>query len=184
MEYKTDLSGIIVCSIVFIVLSPVAIVANSLILVAIWKGRSERTWFHIILGGLAFCDFSTGLLVQPFLGVGSLLFFVNQGASSDKKYLAMAIIGIGVLSASFFSAAVLLLLTLLSIERWMHMRRRLLMSQCRRNVIVAVIVLFLVSITVSNAVQFRVLESTKKGFICFHWSVHAAVLFDHILHLF
>ncbi|KAK2561661.1 hypothetical protein P5673_015013, partial [Acropora cervicornis] len=97
-----------ISSIVFIVLSSVALVANSLILVAIWKGRSERTWFHIFLGGLALCDFCTGLLVQPFLGVG---------ASSDKKDLAVAIIGYGFLSASFFGAAVLLLVTLLSIER-------------------------------------------------------------------
>ncbi|XP_015768533.1 PREDICTED: uncharacterized protein LOC107347168 isoform X1 [Acropora digitifera] len=74
----------------------------------------------------------------------------------------MAIIGIGFLSASFFSAAVLLLVTLLSIERWMHMRRRLLMTHFRRNVIVAVIVIFPVSVTVSNAVQFRVLETTNK----------------------
>ena len=162
MKYKTHLSAIIVSSIVFIVLSPVAIVANSLILVAIWKGRSERTWFHIILGGLAFCDFCTGLLVQPFLGIGLLLSFVNPGASSDEKDLAMAITGIGFLSASFFGAAVLLLVTLLSNERWMHMRRRLLMTHCHRNVIVAVIVIVPVSITVSNAVQFRVLESTNK----------------------
>ncbi|KAK2561650.1 hypothetical protein P5673_015002 [Acropora cervicornis] len=109
--------------------------------IAIWKGRSERTWFRIFLGGLALCDFCTGLLVQPFLGVGSLLFFVNPGASSNKKYSAVAIIGIVFLSASFFSAAVLLLVTLLSIERWMHMRRRLLVSHCRRNVIVAFLML-------------------------------------------
>ena len=106
---QNSLSALIVSSIVFIVLSSVAIVANSLILVAIWKGRSERTWFHIFLGGLALCDFCTGLLVQPFLGGGSLLFFVNLGASSDKKDSAVAIIGIVFLSASFFSAAVLLL---------------------------------------------------------------------------
>ena len=62
IKYKTHLSATIVSSIVFIVLFPVAIVANSLIFVAIWKGRSERTWFHIILGVLAFCDF-----VQDFL---------------------------------------------------------------------------------------------------------------------
>ena len=67
---QNSLSALIVSSIVFIVVSSVAIVANSLILVAIRKGRSERTWFHIFLGGLALCDFCTGLLVQPFLGVG------------------------------------------------------------------------------------------------------------------
>ena len=162
MKYKSHLSAVIVSSIVFIVLSPVAIVANSLILVAIWKGRLERTWFHIFLGGLAFCDFCTGLLVQPFLGVGSLLFFVNPGASSDERDLAMAIIGIGFLSASFFSPAVLLLVTLLSIERWTHMRRRFLMTQCRRNVMVAVIVIVPVTITVSNAVQMGVLHVANK----------------------
>ena len=97
---QNSLSAIVVSSIVFIVLSSVAIVVNSLILVAIWKGRSERKCF---LGGLAFCDFCTGLLVQRFLGGGSLLFFVNPGASSDKKYSAVAIIGIVFLSASFFS---------------------------------------------------------------------------------
>ena len=164
MKYKTHLSTIIVSSIVFIVLSPVAIVGNLLILVAIWKGRLERAWFHIFLGGLAFCDFCTGLLVQPFLGVGSLLFFVNPRASLDKKDLPMAIISAGLLSASFFRAAVLLLVTLLSIERWTHMRRRFLMTHSRRNVMVAVIVIVPVSITVLLT---RGLQTTDKASLAF-----------------
>ena len=108
---QNSLSAIIVSGMAFIVLSPVAIVANSLILVAIWKGRPERTWFHIFVGGLALFDFCTGLLVQPFLG-GVLCFSLSIQVHLQIKKTAMVIIGIGFLRASFFGAAVLLLVTL------------------------------------------------------------------------
>ena len=52
-------------SIIVAALSPVAVVANLLILAAIWKRNFLRTPFHILLSGLAFNDLCTGLVAQP-----------------------------------------------------------------------------------------------------------------------
>ena len=53
-------------------LAPMAIVANALILAAIWTNLSLRTPSYVLLAGLAFTDFCTGLLTQPFYVVYKL----------------------------------------------------------------------------------------------------------------
>ena len=47
--------------IIIIIFSPVAVMGNALILATIWKKTFQRTPFHILLSGLAICDFCTGL---------------------------------------------------------------------------------------------------------------------------
>ncbi|XP_068684123.1 uncharacterized protein [Montipora foliosa] len=76
-------------SIVLLVLSPVAVVANALILAAIWKGTFQRTWLYVLLSGLAFSDFCIGLIVQPLL---ALLFFLFLDESVFAYYKVYRII--------------------------------------------------------------------------------------------
>ena len=45
-------------------LAPITVVANALILVAIWKNPSLRTPSYVLPAGLAYTDFCTGLLTQ------------------------------------------------------------------------------------------------------------------------
>ena len=46
-------------------LAPMTVTANAFILIAVWKNLSLRTPSYVLLAGLAFTDFFTGLLTQP-----------------------------------------------------------------------------------------------------------------------
>ena len=156
MKYKTHLSVMFASSFVFLVLSPVAVVGNALILAAIWKRTFERTWFHILLSGLAFSDFCAGLIVQPFLGIlFFLLFDDNPGVlDAEKRYSVASIISkIGFMSATFLVTVEILLMTLLSIERWLHMTRRSLMTPRRRCFIVILLLVVPASIVVPSSLH-------------------------------
>ena len=154
MKYKTHLSAIFVSSILIVALSPVAVAGNSLILAAIWKRTFARTWFHVLLSGLALNDFRPGLVVQPILGVDFLLIVARPRLVVMNKDLPVYIISTGSPLTSFLCTVALLLITALSIERWLLMGRRSLMTLRGRNLILAVIHIVIVSITVSDTVQF------------------------------
>ena len=68
--------GVFLTAVVIAVLSPVAVVANALILATIWKRTFVRTSFHLLLTGLALTDFCTGLIAQPFFAAS---FFIILG---------------------------------------------------------------------------------------------------------
>ena len=54
----------IIC-IVLGVLVPVAVAGNALVLAVIWRTPALKTPSYILLGGLAFTDLCTGLIIQP-----------------------------------------------------------------------------------------------------------------------
>ena len=115
-------------SIAFAVLSPVAVTGNVLILVVIWKRTFVRTPFHILLSGLALTDLCTGLIAQPFFAAAYFTYFATQGTDCHKLKLALTMRTIGAGSALYFIGCTILLLTLVSIERWLHMSRRSLVT--------------------------------------------------------
>ncbi|XP_068684121.1 high-affinity lysophosphatidic acid receptor-like [Montipora foliosa] len=140
IKYKTYVSIIFASSIVLLVLFSVAVVGNALILAAIWKRTFQRTWLHVLLSGLAFSDFCIGLIVQPFIALIFLLFLDKSGVFDAQKVLiADMVTYVGFMSATFFITVELILITLLSIERWLHMSRRSLMTPRRRCLIVALL---------------------------------------------
>ncbi len=63
--YQVTLTSCVVTSL----LAPMAVVGNAFILAAIWKNPSLRTPSYVLLAGLAFTDFCTGLLSQPFFAM-------------------------------------------------------------------------------------------------------------------
>ena len=153
MKYKTHLSAIFVSSILIVALSPVAVAGNSLILAAIWKRTFARTWFHVLLSGLALSDFCPGLVVQPILGVDFLLIVARPRLVVMNKDLPVHIISTGFPLTSFLCTVALLLITALSIEHWLLTGRRFLMTH-RGRILITVIHIVIVSITVSDTVQF------------------------------
>ncbi|XP_068684127.1 high-affinity lysophosphatidic acid receptor-like [Montipora foliosa] len=156
IKYNTYVSIIFASSIVFLVLSPVAVVGNALILAAIWKRTFQRTWLHLLLSGLAFSDFCTGLIVQPLLGLLFFLFLDESGVVDAQKHLnAYIVTYVGLMSETFFSKVESILLTLLSIERWLHMSRRsLMMTPHRRCLAVTLLLVVPAFFVVSNVVQY------------------------------
>ena len=147
-------------SIAMAVLSPVAVAGNALILVVIWQRTFLRTPFHILLSGLALTDLCTGLISQPFFAAAYFTYFATQGADCHKLKLALTLRTIGACSALYFIACTILLLTLLSIERWLHMSRRSLVTS-RGGQYFTVVLLLLTPIPV---VVFRVLAAKNQKY--------------------
>ena len=114
-------------SIVIVVLSPIAVTGNALILAAIWKKTFVRTPFHILLSGLAITDLCTGLIAQPFYAATTFMYLLN----SFMPKLLVTMNTISVCSAIYFISITVFLITLMSIERWLHMSRRTLITARR-----------------------------------------------------
>ena len=130
--YKVILS----CATIIAVLSPVAVVGNLVILAVIWKKTFVRTPFHILLSGLVFTDLCTGLITQPLYVTVSLMYIAR------KDYDSIIIDTIGVSISIYFIATTILLITLMSIERWLYMSRRSSVTS-RRGCLTVIIILFI-----------------------------------------
>ena len=102
-------------------LSPVAVVGNALVLTAIWKNPSLRTPSYILLAGLAFTDLSTGLIAQPFY-VAMKLISLADHLPNTTTFLIITAIANG--SGTYFIPMTTSIITVMSIERWLHMTRR------------------------------------------------------------
>ena len=119
-------------SIIIAVLSPVAVVVNALILSAIWKKTFVRTPFHVLLSGLAFTDLCTGLIAQPFYAATNFMVLANPSwVTNDEPKLIVVMRTISKCSAIYFIAITVLLITLTSIERWLYMSRRSMVTSHR-----------------------------------------------------
>ena len=116
-------------------LSPVAVVGNGLVLAAIWRNPALRTPSYILLAGLAITDFCTGLITQP-------LYITNELTSllEPCKDYSMTL-AIGFLCFEYFGNLSILIITVMSIERWLHMARQSLVNVHRARVILAVLLL-------------------------------------------
>ncbi len=139
---------------VIAVLSPIAVAGNALILAAIWKKTFARTPFHILLSGLALTDLCTGLIAQPFWAA-AILMYVGNGPR--VKYDIINTIGDS--GAIYFISITVLLITLMSIERWLHMSRRSLVTS--RRCCLTVVILLLIPIP---AVIFRLLVNENETY--------------------
>ncbi len=106
------------------VLSKMAVVGNALILAAIWKKTFARTPFHILVSGLAFTDLCTGLIAQPFYVATTFMYVAIPKVQNDRSLLYITLDTIGEGGAIYFISVTILLITLMSIERWLHMSRR------------------------------------------------------------
>ena len=141
-------------SIILTVLSPVAVVLNALILAAIWKKTFQRTPFHVLLSGLAITDLCTGLIAQPFTAAITVTwpYSVNSTLATDRSVIFITIGAISSASTTYFITLTLFIITLMSIERWLHMSHmRSTLVTWRRGCFIAFLLLLL---PIPNAVLF------------------------------
>ena len=109
-------------SIVTAVLAPMTVAANGFILAAIWRNPSLRTPSYVLLAGLAFTDFCTGLLSQPS-------FAVNRIGSEVVNIRTFCVAGLFAdCIALYFSSLTVFVITMTAVERWLHMSRRSLLT--------------------------------------------------------
>ena len=110
---------------------PMTVAGNALILAAIWKNPSLRTPSYVLLAGLSFTDFCSGLLSQPFYVVYKL-----GELAGERTLICIA----GVITQAvgyFFSSLTVIVMSIIAVERWLHMSRRSLLT-VRRVVILYV----------------------------------------------
>ena len=86
-----------------------AVVANALILAAIWKNPSLRTPSYALLAGLAFSDYRLGDLS------GNIKMFCIGGVVSER-------------AGYYFSSLTGPNVTIIAVERWLHTSRRSLLT--------------------------------------------------------
>ena len=136
-------------SVIIAILLPIAVAGNALVLAAIWKNTSLRTPSYTILAWLAFTDLCTGLVTQPFYI--ALHITCSQDARGSNKswilYFGSSVCGV------YFTYLTLLLILLMSIERWLHMNRRSLLNGRRTCFIVAVVSLLLIPLAAVRSVK-------------------------------
>ena len=145
-------------SVVVSILSPLAVVANGFVLAAIWRKPALRTPSYVLLAGLALADLGTGLISQPIYVTSWLIYLVQPRMSvvDDKPMFVIGTMAYG--STSFFSSVTIFLMTVMSIERWLHMSRRSLINARRACFIVVILFLFSIPIT-----AFRVFQKLKQA---------------------
>ena len=153
-------------SVIIAILLPIAVAGNGLILAAIWKNPSLRTPSYIILAGLAFTDLCTGLVTQPFYIALQITCWQDARGSKHLWMLfATSVCG------TYFTYLTLVLILLMSIERWLHMNRRLLLTGRRTCFIVAVVSLLLIPLAATRSNRRYEFASGIISFIVFFSSV-------------
>ncbi|XP_078374371.1 histamine H2 receptor-like [Oculina patagonica] len=125
VDYQVTLTACVLTSL----LAPMAVIANAFVMAAIWKNPSLRTPSYVLLAGLAFTDFCTGLISQPF----SVMYLLAELAGNGKIFCIAGVITQSV--GYYLSSLTVIVMTLIAVERWLHMRRRSLLT-VRRVVII------------------------------------------------
>ena len=149
---KETNSILVVSHVIIVLFSPMAVVGNAVVLMAIWKNSFQRTSFHILLSVLAFTDLCTGM-ATPLMSIPYLLLHTFGTVSA-----------IGIFIEAYLVSLTILVITLMSIERWVHMTHRSLLTS-RRGYITAVISLLvpipLVTLQVFNYIEERLVPATN-----------------------
>ena len=146
LDYRSVVHSLRLSSTILLALfSPVAVTGNALVCAAIWRNPPLRTPSYILLAGLAFTDVCSGLIVLPILVANGLIYLTvpQMNLFHENGWLTALSIttNIGSGCSSYFYQAAILIVTFMSIERWLHMSRRSLVTARRAWFTVAVLLL-------------------------------------------
>ncbi|XP_078345587.1 uncharacterized protein LOC144631084 [Oculina patagonica] len=146
-------------SVLLTLFSPIAVTGNALVFTAILRNPSIRTPSYILLAGLAFTDFCTGLIVIPILVANVLIYLTDHQMiladtnSWSTAFMTTRAIGRGCSLYVSFQVTILTT-TLMSIERWLHMSRRSLVTVRRAWFTVTVLLLIPIPLVVTYVQDF------------------------------
>ena len=148
-----DDEAVLSLSIVIAVLSPITMTGNAFIVAIIWRNRTLRTPFYMFLCGLALTDLSTGLITPPFYVASQFICSDGpQEIGGRRTFLVSARVITGGFG-TYLVYVTVLILTGMSIERWLHMTRRFLIIQCRLRFVVAGILIVPIPVSVFRALN-------------------------------
>ena len=128
-------------AVVIALLSVPAVAGNALILATIWRRTFLRTSFHSLLSGLAVTDLLTGLISQPLYASSHLINEQNAAVEQDNPEEVSILGKIAGFSTYLFVNITVATMTVMSIERWLHMSRRSSTTSHRRYYAAMVILL-------------------------------------------
>ena len=165
---SSTFQAVVLSTTVFIaILLPIAVAGNALVLAVLWKNPSLRTPSYTILAWLAFTDLCTGLVTQPFYI--ALHFTCLQDTRGNNKswilYFGTSVCGV------YFTYLTLVLVLLMSIERWLHMNRRSLLTGHRISFVVALVSLLLIPLAAVRSVKRYEFASGIFFFLAFFFCV-------------
>ena len=146
LENNSTPFKIVLSTMVFLALfSPIAVIGNSFVCAAIWRNFSLRKPSYMLLAGLAFNDVCNMLFVQPILVANGLIFLTDTQIKLSEEMTWSAAYGITKLIGNgcgeYCFQVTMFLMTLMSIERWLHVTRRSFITVHRTRVTLVVLVL-------------------------------------------
>ena len=110
---------------------------NAFVLAAIWRNPALRTPSHVLLAGLAFTDFCTGLISLPVLAAFMLALLRESSLRCTFNLISFCV-------GQFFAALTVVVITMAAAERWLCMSRRSLLT-VRRVTILYIIMVCLIT---------------------------------------
>ena len=148
--YQVTLTTCVVTSL----LAPMTVAGNAFILAAIGKNPSLRTPSYVLLAGLAFTDFFTGLLSQP-------LYVAYRLGELLENIKMSCIAGVAAqIARYYFSSLTVIVMAMIAVERWLHMSRNSLLTVRR---VVILYITFAVLLIVFVVCYFYLLYNTDKS---------------------
>ena len=139
---KESNSIFVASHVIIVVFAPVAVVGNAVVLMAIWKNSFQRTTFHILLSVLAFTDLLTGV-ASPLMSIPYLL---NHEFGDNSMS--------GILISTYLVCLTILVITLMSVERWLHMTHRSLLTSSRGYLTAVISLLVPIPLVTLQALNF------------------------------
>ena len=124
--HAVSLGSAVIIAITF----PLTVLGNALVLLAIWRNRSMRSPSFFLLGMLSFEYFLCGLIIQPFYAakeLGVVLKSQKQEVVVPSSERSAAALYVNLIAGGFgtiLMATTISTVTLMALERWMHMTQR------------------------------------------------------------
>ena len=140
---STHFTIVLSSTVLLAIFSPIAVIGNVLVCAAIWRNSSLRTPSYILLAGLAFTDVCNGLFLQPIIVANGLIYLTDTKINLldemtwPASYITTKAIGNG--CGAYCFQVTMLLMTFMSIERWLHMTRRSFITIRRTRVTLVVL---------------------------------------------
>ena len=141
----------VVTSVFAFLLAPMTATGNAFVLAAIWRNPALRTPSHVLLAGLAFTDFCTGLISLPVMVASKLAHLWESSLTCTLVLISFSV-------SHFFTCLTVAVIAMAAAERWLCMSRRSLLT-VRRVIILYIIIVSLITAFVTVRVfSFRYLS--------------------------
>ena len=129
-------------------LAPMTATGNAFVLAAIWRNPALRTPSHVLLAGLAFTDFCTGLISLPVLAAFMLAHLRESSLRCTFSLISFCV-------GHFFAASTVVIITMAAAERWLCMSRRSLLTVRRVTILFTIMVCLITAFVTVRVISFR-----------------------------